>query len=62
MEIAAATPTMVASSALAIHVHGEGAMSGQRRTARLEIRARALRDCEIRSERRLKGYVGKVER
>jgi hypothetical protein len=37
-------------------------MSGQRRTARLEIRARVLRDRKVGGKCRLDSYIGKVER
>jgi hypothetical protein len=60
--IAAATPIAVASTALATRGHSEAAMSGQRRTARLEIRARALRDREVGAECRRDRYVSTVER
>jgi hypothetical protein len=62
MGVAATTPVAVASGSRTTHVDGEAAMSGQRRAARLEIRARALRDRKLSTERWLKGDVGKVER
>jgi hypothetical protein len=62
MGVAATTPVAVAGGSRTTHVDGEAAMSGQRRAARLEIRARALRDRKLGTEGWLKGNVGQVQR